>query len=322
MRFNFSCLYFENIVKYSYEDKRYRSCKVCKMLGADLTYIEMINVNALLHENEHTKKLLETADNENIKVVQIFGHDPEVMAKAVASPLLEKFDIIDINFGCPAPKIVKNGDGSALLKHLDKIAQICKSCTDATSKPITAKIRIGFDANENNAIEVAKICEQNGISAITVHGRTRAGAFDSSVEYDTIAQVASELTIPVVANGDITDANRALAVLRYTGAQAVMIGRAALGRPWLFKEIKETLRSGVPFELSRKEKVEAILSHRRWHFECYPEPVAVMTFRKHLLWYLTGWPGFEEVRSDLCQAPDALMQGRCLLDYFKRQGWL
>ncbi len=254
--------------------------KVCKMLGADLTYVEMINVNALLHENEHTKKLLETADNENIKVVQIFGHDPEVMAKAVASPLLEKFDIIDINFGCPAPKIVKNGDGSALLKHLDKIAQICKSCTDATSKPITAKIRIGFDANENNAIEVAKVCEQNGISAITVHGRTRAQMYSGTVDYETIKKVKQAVKIPVIGNGDVVD-EKSYKNMLDTGVDGVMIGRGALGRPWIFSELRGK---------SVDNKFDIIKCHVDTLRKYYSDDELCVTLRKHFLWYINGIP--------------------------------
>ena len=260
--------------------------KICKMFGADLTYVEMINANALLHENRHTKKLLETADNENIKVVQIFGHDPLILVKAVQSPLLEKFDIIDINFGCPAPKIVKNGDGSALLKHLDTIASICKSCTSATKKPVTAKIRIGFDADENIAAEVAKICEENGISAITVHGRTRAQMYSGTVDYETIKKVKQSVSIPVIGNGDVVDAESYKKMLN-TGVDGVMIGRGALGRPWIFAELK-----GKNVE----DKFEAIKCHVDTLRKYYTDEELCVTLRKHFLWYIRDIPGAAKYR--------------------------
>ena len=160
--------------------------KVCRMCGADLTYIEMVNCNAIRFKNEHTLDLLRTEDDEKPKVVQIFGHDADQMAKVCASKELEQFDIIDINFGCPAPKIIKNGDGSALLCHLDKIEEIVTKCVNATNKPITVKIRKGFKKNDNVAVQVAKLCEKCGAKAITIHGRTREQMYSGTVDYETI----------------------------------------------------------------------------------------------------------------------------------------
>ena len=177
------------------------------------------------------------------------------------------------------------------------------------------------DEQHKNVRQIAAIAQDCGFSMLTVHGRTRAGAFESEVEYESIARVAEDLSIPVVANGDISDANRVRAVLRYTGADAVMIGRAALGQPWIFKEIKTELETGRAEEITQKEKAEAILRHRELHFACYEEPVAVRTFRKHLLWYLTGWPGFDEVRPGLLQASGAESQHKILTEYFSRQDW-
>ena len=264
--------------------------KVCKSYGADLTYVEMINCNALLHNNEHTKKLLETVDSEDIKVVQIFGHDPELMAQAVKSPLLEKFDIIDINFGCPAPKIVKNGDGSALLKNLELLGKICKSCTSATNKPVTAKIRIGFNKNDNVAVDVAKICEANGISAITVHGRTREQMYSGTVDYDTIKKVKQSVKIPVIGNGDVVD-EKSLNKMLETGVDGVMIGRGALGRPWIFSELKN--KKGVI------DKFEAIKNHVDTLRKYYTDEELCVTLRKHFLWYVRDVSGASKFRLKL-----------------------
>ena len=263
--------------------------KVCKMFGADLTYVEMINANAILHENVHTKKLLETKDDEDIKVVQIFGHDPLIMAKAVQSPLLAKFDIIDLNFGCPAPKIIKNGDGSALLKHLDTLASICKSCSSATTKPVTAKIRIGFESDENIAVQIAKICEQNGIAAITVHGRTRAQMYSGTVDYETIKKVKQSVAIPVIGNGDIVDIKTYQMMLK-TGVDGVMIGRGALGRPWIFAELK-----GKKVE----DKFSAIKFHVETLKKYYTDEELCLILRKHFLWYIRDIPGASKYRFEL-----------------------
>ncbi len=263
--------------------------RVCKMLGADLTYVEMINVNALLRDNAHTKELLQTCDEETIKVVQIFGHDANVIAKAIQSEALQKFDIIDINFGCPAPKIVKNGDGSALLKHLDKIADICKTCTQATTKPVTAKIRIGFDEGENVAVQVAQICEQNGISAITVHGRTRAQMYSGDVDYQTIKKVKQSVSIPVIGNGNVFD-KQSYEKMLSTGVDGVMIARGALGKPWIFSELKG---------LSLPNKFDVIKCHVDTLKKYYSEEELCITLRKHFLWYTKDVPGAAKYRLQL-----------------------
>ena len=250
--------------------------RVAKMCGADLTYVEMINCNALRFSNPNTKKLLETFDEEDIKVVQIFGHDADTMAQVCASKELEKFDIIDINFGCPAPKIVKNGDGSALLKDLDKIAEICKKCTLATNKPITAKIRIGFNSGDNVAVEVAKICEQNGIKAITVHGRTRDQMYAGDVDYETIANVKKAVKIPVIGNGNVFDEVSYKKMLA-TGVDGVMIARGALGQPWIFSKLKG---------LNMPNKFEIVKTHVETLQKYYTDEELCITLRKHFLWYV------------------------------------
>ena len=262
---------------------------VCKMCGADLTYTEMINAKAMRFNNQHTSTLLYTEDIETPKVVQIFGNNADDLAQVCKSPLLDKFDIIDINFGCPAPKIVKNGEGSALLKDLDKIEQIVKACVSATSKPVTAKFRIGFSDGENVAVEVAKICERNGIKAITVHGRTREQMYSGKVDYETIKKVKQSVSIPVIGNGDVVDEQSYKKMLE-TGVDGVMVARGALGNPWLFAQLKNQPQ-GSRFEMIQKH-IEVLKKY-------YDEKWICIHIRKHLLWYTQGIEGASKIRLKL-----------------------
>ena len=179
----------------------------CKLAGADLTFTEMVSSKALSYESEKTKELLITSPLEEVKVVQIFGHEPEIMAQACKRKDLQKFDIIDINFGCPAPKIVNNGDGSAILKDLKLLEEIVTNCVKATSKPISCKFRLGYNANDNIAVQVAKICENSGVKMLTVHGRTKSQGYSGQVDLESIALVKASVKIPVVGNGDVVDEN-------------------------------------------------------------------------------------------------------------------
>ena len=299
--------------------------RLCREFGADYAVGEMVTSAPQLRNSRKTLARVKFFDAEEPRAVQLLGADPAALKDAFYWACEAGAQVVDFNMGCPAKKVCNVACGSALMKEeslaleiLSALGEVSKEC----EVPVTLKCRTGWDEAHKNALTFARAAQKAGFCMVTVHGRTRAGGFDSPVEYDTIAEVARSVEIPVVANGDITDANRAQAVLQYSGAAAVMIGRAALGHPWLFKEIKEALDKGCARVTSQEEKVQAILKHRRWHFECYDEPVAVMTFRKHLLWYLTGWKGFEAVRARLCQASDARTQGELLQDYFAVQGWL
>lgn len=251
---------------------------VCKIAGADLTYTEMVNATALLHNSKKTKELLITSPQETPKAVQIFGHNAEDMAKVCASDELAKFDLIDINFGCPAPKIIKNGDGSALLKDLKQVEKIVTSCVKASPKPISCKFRIGFYENQNVALDMAKVCEDAGAKIITVHGRTTSQMYSGKVNLDTIASVKQKSKILVVGNGDVTNLET-YNQMKQTGVDAVMIGRGALGNPNIFAEIK-----GLP----PKNKFELIKTHIDVLREHYSENFVNVTMRKHLLWYISG----------------------------------
>ena len=252
---------------------------MCLKFGAGLVCTEMVSAKALSYKNKKTEDLLIALDDETPKAVQIFGHEPEIMAEAVKNPLLAKFDIIDINMGCPAPKIVKNGDGSALLKNFDLAKQIISACVNATDKPVTVKFRIGFDENENIAVDFAKMCERAGAAAITVHGRTTKQGYSGSVDYEAIKQVKQAVNIPVFANGNCETREDYENILKITGADGIMIGRASLGSPEIFEEILTGKKSNV-------NKFEQIKYHYETLMKFFPEKAVVLSMRTHLANYL------------------------------------
>ena len=252
---------------------------MCLKFGAGLVCTEMVSAKALSYKNKKTEDLLITLDDEVPKAVQIFGHEPEVMAEAVKNPLLAKFDIIDINMGCPAPKIVKNGDGSALLKNFDLVEQIISACVNATDKPITVKFRIGFDEDENIAVDFAKMCEKAGAAAITVHGRTTKQGYSGIVNYEAIKQVKQAVNIPVFANGNCETREDYENILKITGADGIMIGRASLGSPEIFEEILTGKKPDV-------NKFEQIKYHYETLMKFFPEKAVVLSMRTHLANYL------------------------------------
>lgn len=252
---------------------------MCLKFGAGLVCTEMVSAKALSYKNKKTEDLLITLDDEVPKAVQIFGHEPEVMAEAVKNPLLAKFDIIDINTGCPAPKIVKNGDGSALLKNFDLAEQIISACVNATNKPITVKFRIGFDEGENIAVDFARMCEKAGAAAITVHGRTTKQGYSGIVNYEAIKQVKQAVNIPVFANGNCETREDYENILKITGADGIMIGRASLGSPEIFEEILTGKKSNV-------NKFEQIKYHYETLMKFFPEKAVVLSMRTHLANYL------------------------------------
>lgn len=275
-------------------DVAFRS--ICVDLGADAGITEMVSAKALSYHNERTEDLLLTAPNEAIKIVQIFGHEPKVMAEICASKYLEKFDIIDINMGCPAPKIVSNGDGSALMKNMALSREIIKACVGATTKPITVKFRSGFDKDSINAVEFARMCESAGASAITIHGRTREQMYAGKVDLDIIKAVKESVSIPVIASGDIVDALSLEKTKSYTNCDAFMIGRGALGSPEVFAEL---LGRGV--NISRYDIVEKHVNLLRNYF---PENFISGHIRKHLLWYLKGYTGAGAIKLQISTEPD------------------
>lgn len=262
-----------------YSDLAFR--KMCLDYGAGLVCTEMVSSKALHYKNKKTEELLFTLDDESPKAVQIFGHEPEIMAEACTNPLLSKFDIIDINMGCPARKIISNGDGSSLLKDIKLAIEIIEACVKVTDKPITVKFRIGFNDDEIVAVQFAKMCEEAGASAITVHGRTSSQGYSGKANYEIIKQVKQAVNIPVFANGDCKSGDDAENILKVTGADGIMVGRAALGRPEIFSEI---LFGKMP----EVDKLGQIKFHYNTLLKFYPESFVFKYMRSHLAFYLSG----------------------------------
>ncbi len=253
---------------------------ICIDMGASSGVTEMTSAKALHYNNEKTGDLLKIAPNEEIKIVQLFGHEPDIMAEIVASKYIEPFDIIDINMGCPAPKIVANGDGSALMNNMPLADKIIRACVGATNKPITVKFRSGYTSDNIIAVEFAKMCEKAGASAITIHPRTREQMYSGNADWNLIKEIKKAVNIPVIASGDVVDRESYEDIIEKTGCDGVMIGRGALGNPEIFSEIL-----GREVTLS---KMDIIRKHIGLLREYFPEQFINGHIRKHLLWYLKG----------------------------------
>lgn len=262
---------------------------ICKELGCGLLYTEMINAKALCYDDKNTKKMLNILDEEHPVAVQIFGSEPEFMGKA--AQILNDYpnEILDINMGCPAPKVVKNGDGSALMRNPKLAGQVLDQVVKNSKKPVTLKIRKGWDDNSINALEIAKIAEDCGICAITVHGRTREQYYSGQADWDIIGEVKSQISIPVIGNGDVTSVEDAIRIKDHTGCDAIMIGRGAQGNPWIFKRIDHYMKTGQLLDPpSKDEKIDIAIKHMDLAIKEHGEYVAVREMRKHIGWYLKG----------------------------------
>ena len=272
---------------------------ICKENDAGLVYTEMVSAKALLYNDEKTKLLLKTCDKEKPLAVQIFGSDVEAIA--YASKYVSEFaDIVDINMGCPAPKVVKNGDGSALLKNPELAAKVLKAVVGNSEKPVTLKIRKGWDDTCINAVEIAKIAEDCGISAIAIHGRTREQYYSGKADWDIIRQVKENVSIPVIGNGDVFEVEDAINMLNQTNCDAIMIGRGAQGNPWIFKRINHYMQTGeILPEPTLEEKINTAKKHLKLAVEEHGEYVAVREMRKHIAWYLKGLRNSARVRDEI-----------------------
>lgn len=285
---------------------------LCKEQGCGLMYTEMVSAKALLYKNRNTKPLLETRPEEEPVAVQLFGSDPEIMSEMALQLEEGPYAIIDVNMGCPVPKIVNNGEGSALMKDPKLVEQILTALVKAIDKPVTVKIRKGFDDDHVNAVEIAKIAEACGVAAVAVHGRTRAQYYSGQADWDIIAQVKDAVKIPVIGNGDVDSPEKAKAILEQTGCDGVMIGRAAEGNPWIFREVVSYLANGtIPARPTNREKREMILRHAALQLEYKGEYTGVREMRKHLSWYTVGMPHSAHFRQTIntMEKMDELIRG-------------
>lgn len=263
--------------------------QLCKKMGAGLAVSEMVTSNSLLYGSEKTKRRANHEGEVDPISVQIAGADPKMMAEAARHNVENGAQIIDINMGCPAKKICNVMAGSALLKDEPLVAQILKAVVNAVDVPVTLKIRTGWDKNNRNAVQIAKMAEDLGVQALAIHGRTRACLYTGDAEYDTIAAVKQAINIPLIANGDITTPEKAKFVLDYTGADAVMIGRAAQGRPWIFREIDHYIKTGTHLPAPEVAEIRAVmLAHLHDLYEFYGELTGMRMARKHISWYTKG----------------------------------
>ncbi len=289
---------------------------ICKQYGAGMVCTEMASSRAMFHNDLKTKRLLNTDGEKRPISMQIFGSDEESMAYA-AKYVSDIADIVDINMGCPAPKVVKNGDGSKLLLDLEKAEKILKAVIENSKVPVTLKIRKGWDKENVVAVEIAKIAQRVGISAITVHGRTRSEFYTGKADLDIIKQVKESVNIPVIGNGDVIDGESAKKMFEYTGVDGIMIGRGTFGRPWIFKEILEYLENGKEIEEpSNMEKLEIIKKHINLAVEEKGE-IAVKELRKHIAWYTKNLKNSSEFRNSInkIETENELVQK--IEEYFK-----
>lgn len=273
--------------------------RIVKEFGAGLIYAEMVSDKAIVYENEKTKKMLYMTDEERPISQQIFGSDVESFVNAAKIVYKEmKPDIIDINMGCPVPKVAVSAQaGAALLKNPEKVGEIVKQVVNAVPIPVTVKIRSGWDFNHINAIEIAKICEKNGASAICIHPRTRSQRYEGKADWSIIKEVKKNVSIPVIGNGDIKTVYDAKKMLEDTKCDAIMIGRGVLGNPWLIRDTINYLNYGIiPKEITKEEKIDMCIKHLNYLLEVKDEKTAVLEMRSHIAWYLKGISGSNEIK--------------------------
>lgn len=266
--------------------------KLCSDFGADATWSEMLSARAMLHNPRKTELMAVVAPEERIKVGQIFGHEPDVMAKAINNPLLEDYDVIDINMGCPAPKIVKNGEGSALMKNPPLAREVILSCVKASARPVSVKFRLGYD--KDISVDFGRMCEECGAKFITLHARTKEQGYSGKANLEAIAKLKASVKIPVIGNGDVVDSESYKEMLA-TGVDGVMIGRGAQGKPWIFSLLKNGQKPNNIYKVI-EEHIQILRKY-------YNEEWLTLYMRKHLLWYTADIPNAREFRPLIATSP-------------------
>ena len=289
---------------------------ICEKYGAGLTCTEMISSKGLYYNDSKTKQLLNVENEQRPVAAQIFGSDIEALKKA--SEYVGKFvDIVDINFGCPAPKIVKNGDGSKLLQNLELLEQIAREVVKASSVPVTAKIRKGWDKDNIVAVEAAKILESAGISAITIHGRTREEYYSGTADWQIIKKVKEAVNIPVIGNGDIRGKEDAMRMFEETNVDGIMIGRASIGNPWIFEEVVNYLSGNMQRSITNEERLNVILEHINLEIQEKGESTAIKEMRKHLAYNIRNTKDASKLREKINKIDNKEELVDCLNEYFK-----
>lgn len=273
---------------------------LCREQGAGLVCMEMVSAKAIYFRNKNTEELMEIHPEEKPVSLQLFGSDPVIISEMAKKIEERPFSILDINMGCPVPKVVNNGEGSALMKNPRLVEEIISKTVKAIEKPVTVKIRKGFNDNSVNAVEIAKIAEGCGAAAVAVHGRTREQYYAGSADWEIIARVKQAVSIPVIGNGDVTDGPSARQMLEQTGCDGVMVGRAVRGNPWIFKDILHYLETGQEAPKRPSAEVrDTILRHARMELDVKGEYTAVREMRKHISWYTVGYPNSAALRRDI-----------------------
>lgn len=269
---------------------------LCKEMGASLLVTEMVSAKAIYFKNKNTEPLMKIDKGEHPVALQLFGSDSDIIAQMAASIEERDFDIFDFNMGCPVPKIVNNGEGSALMKNPKLVEEILTKLVKSVKKPVTLKIRKGFNDDNINAVEIAKIAEASGVSAVAVHARTREQYYSGKADWSIIKAVKSNLGIPVIGNGDVVDGKSAKEMYEYTGCDGIMIARAARGNPWIFKEIRGYLNGEIIEKPEKDEIVDMILKHCKLQMQYDDEIMAIRKMRKHVAWYTHGMKGSSALR--------------------------